>query len=82
MTYNICDTCDKPMRDGDIPVPEQSDYSEEEDWINDEAMWAASVEAIAPVKYVGKSDDSGYFDCFVCDQVQCGNPHLYEGRDP
>jgi hypothetical protein len=40
-----------------------------------------SLELYGWLTPIGESDDSGYFDCPICADIQCGNGHIMECED-
>ena len=86
-TYVLCDDCAAGVANddwthldmwGSDEDPEQPGRS-----LADTAMDSitATLEYLGWLTHVGPADEPGYFDCAVCDGIQCGGGVTFEGEE-
>lgn len=78
VSYCLCDSCNAGVANDDwtqldyyyTPEESESEYSK----------ILATLETLGWLSHSHKSEDSGYFDCAVCGDTQCGNPNIWKGE--
>ena len=79
--HRLCDSCNVGVANDDwthldyYHAPQQAD--EEHAKI---LRWMNQLPLLGWLSHSHVSDDSSYFNCAVCDDIQCGNPNIWEAK--
>jgi len=76
--HQLCDSCSCGVANDDWTHLDYWAASQEES-DKEYATILATLEVLGWLSHSHKSDDCGYFNCAVCDDIQCGNPQIWIG---
>lgn len=69
-TYILCDDCATGVSNDDWSHLDY--YHDPEAAEQEHARISAALEALGWLSMDGPADEPGYFNCAVCDEIQCG----------
>ena len=75
MDYRLCDSCTVGAANDDWTA---LDYHHDPEAADAELVRISTrLEVWGWITPSHEADDSGYFDCDLCDDTQCGNGHIW-----
>ncbi|WP_040829050.1 hypothetical protein [Nocardia jiangxiensis] len=79
--FHLCSDCAKERTEGvDSPARSPENFSTENEWLENVASRDASIEVMGDAAHAG-TRDIGCFTCFVCDDIDYGQAHIFEGEE-
>jgi len=76
--FRLCDSCNAGVANDDWTHLDY--YHEPQEAEVEHSKILATLETLGWLSHSHTSEDSGYFDCAVCDETQCGNPNIWVGE--
>lgn len=74
-TIIVCDGCNVGLANDDWTWLDHSLSNQQaEERYN---VVHATMETLGHLSHVGDADEPGYFDCYLCDETQCGGGHRW-----
>jgi len=79
MNITTCDTCNTGLAYDDWSALDYYNSPKEAE----EAYSAilATVESVGEVVRAGDAKEPGYFNCYICNEIQCGGGHTWKGQE-
>lgn len=76
--HSLCDNCSTGVANDDWT---HLDYYYAPQQANEEhTKILATLEELGWLSHSHTSEESGYFNCAVCNDIQCGNPNIWEAK--
>ena len=82
--HSLCDNCSAGVANDDwthldyyLPPNEASGWEVAQ---KKHVKILATLEVLGWLSHSHTSEESGYFNCAVCNDIQCGNPNIWEAK--